>query len=91
MAYFPNSSAGEVLDQQCCECIIGMENPCPVAFVQMEYNYKQFDKNGKRNELSGLLDRLIAPCGTCLMKRELDKTGKYKDIMELVGKLKSFK
>lgn len=57
MAYFPNGSSGEILDEQCHDCPLGagwhdpaqtelFENerelrPCPVAFVQLNYNYDQ--------------------------------------------------
>lgn len=57
MAYFSNSSEGEVLDAQCQDCPLGwgwndpdqqslfeverQPRPCPVALVQLTYNYDQ--------------------------------------------------
>lgn len=46
MAHFSNSSAGDHFDSQCTECPLG-QLPCPIAWVQMEYNYAQLrDGNG---------------------------------------------
>lgn len=39
MAYFSNSTEGAVFDNECSECVLG-EKMCPIALVQMSYNYK---------------------------------------------------
>lgn len=62
MAYFSNSSSGEVLNEQCADCPLGygwndpaqqelfdreaVPRPCPVALVQLTYNYKQIRSGG---------------------------------------------
>ncbi len=62
MAYFPNGTAGEVFDEQCCKCIFG-ERSCPIAWVQMEYNYKACNIEVAR----AILDDLVKNDGTCAM------------------------
>ena len=67
MAYFPNGTAGEVFDEQCARCRYG-NNPCPIWFVQHEYNYEACN-----NEVATkILDGLVKDNGTCSMF-ELDK------------------
>ena len=88
MAYFPNGCAGMFLDEQCEECIIGIENPCPVALMQLEYNYKQFDKEGKPTEMSKLMNIFIDKGGKCLMLKELKKTKHFKYLIKLAKRLK---
>ena len=63
MAYFPNGCAGEVLDEQCAECL--PYEPCPIALVQSEFNYAQCNKP----DMERLMNMLIDKEGTCLMKR----------------------
>lgn len=83
MAYFPNSTAGEVLDRQCSDCPLGSGwndpsqkqlfddepemRPCPVAFVQLEYNYTQVDNN----DLRRAMNFLISEDGICQVRKEL--------------------
>ena len=71
MAYFSNSTEGAVLDEQCCDCRIGMDNPCPVAFVQGYYNYMQVKKGNKA--LRGCLSMLVREDGSCAMKETIDE------------------
>ena len=87
MAYFPNASAGEVLDAQCADCPLGFgwndknqqqlfdrepePRPCPVAFAQLTYNYEQFDKQGKRTKVADVLDLLVSESGECMVRKEL--------------------
>jgi hypothetical protein len=67
MAYFANGSEGAILDNQCDECIHGIsEEMCPVAFVQMNYNYTQ------KGDLTKCLNYLIDEHGICQMKRAID-------------------
>lgn len=64
MAYFPNGSAGEVLDNQCCDCLHENEwTWCPVYAVQNLFNYDQVDKGQER--LRKALSMLISDNGKC--------------------------
>ena len=62
MAYFSNGTDGMVFSEQCSMCKYGQE-PCPIAWVQLEYNYKACN-----NEVaSAVLNDLIKNDGTCEM------------------------
>lgn len=63
MAYFPNGCSGEVLDEQCAECL--PYDPCPIALVQGEFNYVQCNNP----EIERLLNLLVDEDGTCLMRK----------------------
>ena len=63
MAYFSNSSDGGVLDAQCGECL--PYDQCPVAFVQMMYNYDQIGNDQLKECLTALVDEN----GACQMKQ----------------------
>ena len=70
MAYFPNGTAGMILDSQCGECI--HEDPdagCPIAMVQMEYNYEQIGNDN----LEKCMNALVSEEGVCLMKLAIEK------------------
>ena len=54
MAYFSNGSEGEVFDVECIECPLG-ETGCPVAGVQMSYNYKACNNPVAREILNDLV------------------------------------
>ena len=70
MAYFSNSSEGEILDAQCNDCPLGYgwnnpdqlqfferePRPCPVALVQLTYNYDQISPPD-RKKASECLDK----------------------------------
>ena len=62
MAYFSNSTEGEVFDLQCSKCKYG-EEPCPIAFVQNIYNYDACNNKTARE----ILDALVMDDGTCVM------------------------
>lgn len=62
MAYFSNGSEGMVLDDQCAKCKVG-QKPCPIALVQVVYNYDQL--NDESGTATKILDTLIRPDGTC--------------------------
>ena len=64
MAYFSNSSEGDILDQQCSKCKYG-QKPCPIAFAQMEYNYDQV--KDKTETASKILNTLVSDKTGCLM------------------------
>lgn len=62
MAYFSNGSEGMVFDDQCTKCKFG-DKPCPIAFIQMHFNYDQLkDTTGTA---SNILNHLVKPDGTC--------------------------
>ena len=71
MAYFSNSSEGFVLDEQCCECHIPDDVPCPVLLVQTMYNYDQMKEGNEK--LREAINQLIDEKGNCQMKLLLDK------------------
>lgn len=62
MAYFSNGSEGMCFDDQCSICKYG-EDPCPIAFVQMEYNYEACNNEIARK----ILDYLVKDNGECAM------------------------
>lgn len=67
MAYFPNGTAGEVFDEQCCKCKYG-DKPCPIALVQGMYNY-----DAVNNEVATkILDELVKNNGDCQMYKAFE-------------------
>lgn len=62
MAYFSNGSEGMVFDDQCARCKYG-DKPCPIALVQMTYNYDACNNEVARK----ILDTLVKNDGTCTM------------------------
>jgi len=68
MAYFSNSSEGDVLDRQCFDCRIG-EMECPILLVQVEYNYDQIGIPKLRECLNFLVDS----SWKCRMKLLIDE------------------
>jgi hypothetical protein len=76
MAYFSNSSEGSVLDEQCCNCVLfNTEDPadlwCPIAYVQMNWNYKQIGNDMARE----IINALVNEEGDCQLKPTLEKLG----------------
>jgi hypothetical protein len=72
MAYFPNGQAGLYLDEQCMDCL--HDDPdvgCPIAFIQMEYNYTQLDKG--QEQLREALNYLVNEKGDCQLKPLINK------------------
>jgi hypothetical protein len=64
MAYFSNGSEGDCFYEQCMKCKYG-QYPCPIAFLQMEFNYDQLkDTTGTARKM---LDALVRQDGTCTM------------------------
>ena len=60
MAYFSNGSEGMVFDDQCAKCKYG-KTYCPVAFIQLTYNYDQCN-----NELAcKIMNVLVDETGEC--------------------------
>lgn len=73
MAYFSNGSEGMVFDAQCQKCKYG-DKPCPIALVQITYNY-----DAVNNEVATkILDTLVKHDGTCTMW-ELAKSDLFSD------------
>lgn len=70
MAYFPNGSSGEVFDQQCSDCKLADDAPCPVLFVQMTYNYDQC--HADHWKLKEAMNCLVDKDGICQMKKCID-------------------
>ena len=65
MAYFANGSEGTVFEMQCEKCKYG-ENSCPIALVQMSFNY-----DAANNDVATeILDALVKDDGTCMMFTE---------------------
>ena len=90
MAYFPNGTAGMILDFQCSACIIPMDKPCPILYVQLTYNYEQLDENGKEGKVSEVMNCLVNEKGHCLMKPILDNVSSPKLIENTLEKLKKY-
>ncbi len=68
MAYFSNGSEGMVFDEQCAICKYG-EDPCPIAFAQMNWNYEA----GNNKTARAILDYLVKNNGECAMFNEFKK------------------
>lgn len=77
MAYFPNGSSGEVLDEQCEDCPLGYGwsgvnqecGPCPTALVHLMLNYEQC----KNPDLASAMRYLVADNGECQTRKLLLK------------------
>ena len=60
MAHFSNSSDGESFNGQCARCKYG-QAPCPIAAIQMNYNYSAIG-----NPIaSAIMMELVEKDGTC--------------------------
>lgn len=82
MAYFANGTEGLGLEEQCHNCIHGInaEILCPVASVQLMYNYSQLDEGNK--DLREAMNLLIDEQGSCLMRQTMEKAGITFDFSE---------
>ena len=68
MAYFPNGNEGSSFDDQCSKCKYG-QHPCPIAYVQINYNY-----DAVNNEVATeILNELVKDDGTCIMYKMCEK------------------
>lgn len=74
MAYFSNGTEGACFDYQCSICKYGTE-PCPIALVQMEFNYEACNVPVARK----ILDTLVADDGTCAMFQEFKEDFEIKN------------
>lgn len=67
MAYFSNSTEGEILDNQCMQCKL-YEEGCPIAIVQELYNYDQITvENAGHPQMREAMNILIDESGICKM------------------------
>ena len=80
MAYFPNGTAGDILIEQCDNCLHGMNDSvlCPIANVQIFFNYDQIDNE----HLSKCLSALVRDDGVCLMRSAMLQAGLTIDTSE---------
>jgi len=69
MAYFANGTEGMTLHEQCDDCHLPDDAPCPVLLVHLEYNYEQVGNELARKIMLDLVDK----DGQCLMRKEIDK------------------
>ena len=67
MAYFSNGSEGMCFGEECSGCRYG-EEPCPIAWVQTEYNYDACNNK----TATAILGHLVKNNGTCSMKTLID-------------------
>lgn len=61
MAYFANSTEGVCFDEQCQKCKYGQDEACPIALVQINYNYAACNNE----TASAILGELVKQDGTC--------------------------
>ena len=64
MAYFSNGSDGMAFNGECQQCKFGQE-PCPIAAVQLLFNYDSVNNNLATN----ILKMLVHDDGECTMLR----------------------
>ena len=76
MAYFSNGTEGEPFDEECSQCAL-FEEPCPIAYVQVNWNYEACN-----NEVATAILGFLVKQGTpeegwpfkgCAMKPFIDK------------------
>lgn len=67
MAYFSNATEGAILDAQCPNCPGGPQ--CPVALVQLIYNYDQVTAGNEK--LREAISLLISDDGMCNMRASI--------------------
>ena len=68
MAYFSNGSEGMCFEEECASCKYG-EEPCPIYFVQLEYNYEACNNE----TASKILNTLVKDNGECAMKKLIEE------------------
>lgn len=68
MAYFSNGTDGECFDVQCNKCKYGQE-ACPIAWVQLDFNYEASNNKVAR----AILDHLVSDEGECSMYKTFEK------------------
>jgi hypothetical protein len=68
MAYFSNSSEGDVLESQCRECPLS-DVGCPVLNVQTAFNYEQLNPGNEK--LRSVISTLVNDSGECQIYKKL--------------------
>jgi hypothetical protein len=63
VAYFPNSTACDILQQQCEQCPLG-EKMCPIHHVQLTHNYDQVGNP----KFEAAMNLLVDAKGICQLK-----------------------
>ena len=72
MAYFSNSSEGEIFDDECSDCPLGGMD-CPIAFVQYAYNYVACNNEVATDILNGLVKQDNGKYLGCQMKQIIEQ------------------
>lgn len=82
MAYFANGTEGDCLNEQCDNCLHGMNEMimCPVALVQTTCNYKQLEDGNEA--LRAAMNMLVDEHGICLMRNTIKLAGLVIDLSE---------
>jgi len=82
MAYFSNGTEGMYFDEQCHNCIHGMNDEvmCPIVYVQTTYNYDQLNKGNE--QLRDAMTYLVDERGDCQMKKVMEEVGIKFDLSE---------
>ena len=68
MAYFSNGTEGMIFDEQCIRCKYG-DDPCPIAWVQTNWNYDACNNKVARE----IMDFLVKQNGECAMFKQFEK------------------
>ncbi|MCB1156047.1 MAG: hypothetical protein H7A25_22375 [Leptospiraceae bacterium] len=80
MGYFANGTDGMAFDEQCAKCKYG-DQPCPIAEVQVEYNYEACNNK----TAMAILDTLVKDDGTCTMYERFEHDLKHDGQKNLFG------
>jgi formate hydrogenlyase subunit 6/NADH:ubiquinone oxidoreductase subunit I len=68
MAYFSNSTEGEIFDDQCSKCKYGQES-CPIFAAQTLYNYDAVNNK----VATEILNTIVNEKGICMMRETFKK------------------
>lgn len=92
MAYFANGTHGELFHLMCDNCKHGADEageplPCPVNYLQLDWNYSQIDNKDKKLALDLLVPQDCEKDeAKCFFYDPRDVEGQMKMDMELTGK-----
>lgn len=68
MAYYPNGTSGVIFDKGCVDCLHEeLDYGCPIAFIQMNYNYSQHD----HEKVKEILDYLVDQEKGCILRDKI--------------------
>lgn len=79
MAYFANGSEGLVFDYECSNCFAEDKN-CPVATIQLTFNYDQCDNENLRHAMNMLVTQKGEKYEGCQVKKIIDMILDTKDV-----------